>query len=113
MGINITNSEPTISVNQIIAQYNKDHKTNLKPLTIEEMLGQTVNNIETLIEDFQENGSEPFLKKYYNRWLHRFVCFFHRFVNLGFIHIIVLTSAQVVYYPSIVACMPCCTVNPL
>ena len=96
MGINITNSEPTISVNQIIAQYNKDHKTNLKPLTIEEMLAQTVNNIETLIEDFQENGSEPFLKKYYNRWLHRFVD-----IKLGFIHVIVLTSAQVVYYPSL------------
>lgn len=73
MGINITNCEPTISVNEIITQYNNDHKTNLKPLTIEEMLARTVNKVEALIEDFQENGSEPFLKKYYNRWLHRFV----------------------------------------
>ena len=73
MGINITNTEPTISVNEIIAQYNSDHRTNLKPLTIEEMLARTVNKIEALIDDFQENGSESFLKKYYNRWLHRFV----------------------------------------
>ncbi|XP_078375574.1 biotin--protein ligase-like [Oculina patagonica] len=70
MGINITNQEPTISVNEIIAQYNKDHKTNLKSLTVEETLARTVNNVEALIEDFQENGSGPFLKKYYNRWLH-------------------------------------------
>ena len=71
MGINIFNREPTISVNEIIAQYNKDHKTNLKPLAIEEMLARTINEVEALIEDFQENGSESFLKKYYNRWLHR------------------------------------------
>ena len=73
MGINITNREPTVSVNEIIAQYNKDHKTTLKPLTIEEMLAKTINKVEALIGDFQENGSESFLKKYYNRWLHRFV----------------------------------------
>ena len=73
MGINITNREPTISVNEIIAQYNKDHMTNLPPLTIEETLARTISKVEELIDDFQENGSDSFLKKYYNRWLHRFV----------------------------------------
>lgn len=73
MGINITNKEPTISINEIIAQYNKDHKTSLQPLTIEETLARTINKVEELIDDFQENGSDLFLKKYYNRWLHRFV----------------------------------------
>lgn len=73
MGINITNSEPTISINEIIAGYNKDHKMNLEPLTIEGTLARTINKVEELIDDFQENGSESFLKKYYNRWLHRFV----------------------------------------
>lgn len=73
MGINIANSEPTISINEIIAQYNKDHKTNLQPLTIEDTLARTINKVEEFINDFQENGSDPFLKKYYNRWLHRFV----------------------------------------
>lgn len=73
MGINITNSEPTISINEIIAGYNKDHKMNLELLTIEGTLARTINKVEELIDDFQENGSESFLKKYYNRWLHRFV----------------------------------------
>lgn len=73
MGINVANSEPTISINEIIAQYNKDHKTNLQPLTIEDTLARTINKVEEFINDFQENGSDSFLKKYYNRWLHRFV----------------------------------------
>lgn len=73
MGINISNTEPTISVNEIISQYNSDRGTDLKQLTMEDMLARTVNKIEALIEDFQENGSTPFLKKYYNRWLHRYV----------------------------------------
>lgn len=73
MGINISNTEPTISVNEIISQYNGDRGTDLKQLTMEEMLARTVNKIEALIEDFQENGSAPFLEKYYNRWLHRYV----------------------------------------
>ena len=73
MGINITNREPTISINEIIAQYNKDHQTNLQPLTIEKTLARTINKVEELIDDFQENGSDSFLEKYYNRWLHRFV----------------------------------------
>lgn len=73
MGINISNTKPTISVNEIISLHNSEHGTNLKQLTSEEMLARTVNKIETLIEDFQENGSAPFLKKYYNRWLHRYV----------------------------------------
>ncbi|XP_022803242.1 biotin--protein ligase-like [Stylophora pistillata] len=70
MGINISNTKPTISVNEIISLHNSEHGTNLKQLTTEEMLARTVNKIETLFEDFQENGSAPFLKKYYNRWLH-------------------------------------------
>ena len=73
MGINVANSEPTISINEIIAQYNKDHKTNLQPLTMEDTLARTINKVEEFIDDFQENGSDSFLKKYYNRWLHRFV----------------------------------------
>lgn len=73
MGINVANSEPTISINEIIAQYNKAHKTNLQPLTIEDTLARTINKVEEFINDFQENGADSFLKKYYNRWLHRFV----------------------------------------
>jgi len=73
MGVNLANGEPTVSINEIISQYNKEHRTFLEPLTIEETIARTVNTIEELIEDFQVNGVAPFLKKYYNRWLHRCV----------------------------------------
>ena len=77
MGINIANSEPTISINEIISQYNKDHKTNLQPLALEEAMARTVNKIETLIDEFQnsDGGLISFQSQYYKRWLHRFVQF--------------------------------------
>lgn len=70
VGVNLANREPTISINEIISLYNKDHQTFLQPLSIEETMARTVNNIETLVDDFQNNGVGPFLEKYYNRWLH-------------------------------------------
>ena len=79
MGVNLANGEPTVSINEIILQYNKEHRTFLEPLTIEETIARTVNTIEELIEDFQVNGVAPFLKKYYNRWLHRCVEIVYRF----------------------------------
>lgn len=75
MGVNLTNSKPTISINEIISQYNKEHNTNLEPLVLEEILARTVNNIDTLIDDFQDNGSDSFLTNYYKHWLHRFFSF--------------------------------------
>lgn len=70
MGINLANSKPTISINEIISQHNKDHNSSLQPLVLEETLAKTVNNIEALIDDFQNNGVNTFLMKYYKRWLH-------------------------------------------
>lgn len=75
MGVNLTNSKPTISINEIISQYNKEHNTNLEPLVLEEILARTVNKIETLVDDFQDNGSDSFLTNYYKHWLHRFFSF--------------------------------------
>lgn len=75
MGVNLTNSKPTISINEIISQYNQEHNTNLEPLVLEEILARTVNNIETLVDDFQDNGSDSFLTNYYKHWLHRFFSF--------------------------------------
>lgn len=73
MGINISNIEFIISVNEIILQYNSDRGIDLKSLIMEEMLVRIVNKIEVFIEDFQENGFVFFLKKYYNRWFYRYV----------------------------------------
>ena len=75
MGVNLANSKPTISINEIISQHNKEHNTNLEPLVLEEILARTVNNMEALVDDFQDNGSDSFLTNYYKHWLHRFFLF--------------------------------------
>lgn len=82
MGVNLANGEPTVSINEIISQYNKEHRTFLEPLTVEETIARTVNTIEELIEDFQTNGVAPFLKKYYSRWLHRCVEIIYNFIRV-------------------------------
>ncbi|XP_015759957.1 PREDICTED: biotin--protein ligase-like [Acropora digitifera] len=41
MGVNLANGEPTVSINEIISQYNKEHRTFLEPLTIEENIART------------------------------------------------------------------------
>lgn len=72
MGVNVSNKEPTICINDIIKQYNKEHGTHLAELPLEMLLARTVTCMESLIADFQMNGKEGFLRKYYKWWLHRY-----------------------------------------
>ena len=58
-------------MNDLIEQHNKQHKTNLRPVATEQMIARMVTNLEQLIEEFQEEGPEAFLKHYYKKWLHR------------------------------------------
>lgn len=69
-GFNVSNTNPTICINDIIKLYNKEHSTSLPMLTKEKLLARTVNLIEEFIKDFQLNGRTGFCKKYYQRWLH-------------------------------------------
>lgn len=43
-GVNVENTEPTLSVNQILKMFN------LQSVTVEEILAKTFNNLEILIE---------------------------------------------------------------
>ncbi|XP_046847972.1 LOW QUALITY PROTEIN: biotin--protein ligase-like [Xenia sp. Carnegie-2017] len=66
IGINVDNHQPTTCINKIIEQ----HKLS-KKISKEELLARILNKMEELVEDFQLNGPEMFLQKYYSRWLHR------------------------------------------
>lgn len=70
-GFNVSNSNPTICINDIIQQHNQENGTNLQTFSIEELLGSVISTMETLINDFQKNGCEPFCDLYYKYWLHR------------------------------------------
>jgi biotin--protein ligase len=71
MGVNLSNNEPTICINEIIKQYNEQHGTDLAQLPLAVLLARTITCMEELIDDFQRNGKEGFLAKYYKWWLHR------------------------------------------
>ncbi|XP_078618613.1 biotin--protein ligase-like [Branchiostoma floridae x Branchiostoma japonicum] len=69
-GFNVSNSNPTICINDLVKQHNKLHDTDLPDFTTEELIARAVTIAEEIVQDFQENGSDAFLQRYYNRWLH-------------------------------------------
>ncbi|XP_067897254.1 biotin--protein ligase isoform X2 [Heterodontus francisci] len=69
-GFNVSNSNPTICINDIIQQHNKEHGTYLQPLRIDQLLARTVTILENLISIFQIKGPNGVLPLYYKRWVH-------------------------------------------
>uniref|UniRef100_A0A8C7X0M3 Holocarboxylase synthetase n=1 Tax=Oryzias sinensis TaxID=183150 RepID=A0A8C7X0M3_9TELE len=70
-GINVTNSNPTVCINDLIQQYNRQNGCSLEPLSCSLLIARTVNCLETLIGRFQQEGPDGVLPIYYKRWLHR------------------------------------------
>ncbi|KAG8233197.1 hypothetical protein J437_LFUL008960 [Ladona fulva] len=80
-GLNISNSVPTICVNDLIRERNKkkgivaggkDSK-GVASLTIEKFLAQTFTQLEKLIDAAQNEKIDKVMKLYYDYWLHRYV----------------------------------------
>ncbi|XP_038657486.1 biotin--protein ligase isoform X1 [Scyliorhinus canicula] len=69
-GFNVNNSNPTICINDIIQQHNKEHGTELQPLRIDQLVARTVTILENLISIFQNKGPNGVLPLYYKRWVH-------------------------------------------
>ncbi|XP_035987500.1 biotin--protein ligase [Fundulus heteroclitus] len=69
-GINVTNSNPTVCINDLIHQYNKQNNCSLEPLSCSQLIALTLNCLEALITSFQQGGLDAFLPTYYKRWLH-------------------------------------------
>ncbi|XP_072901022.1 biotin--protein ligase [Hemitrygon akajei] len=69
-GFNVTNSNPTICINDIIQQHNKMHGTHLQPFRVDQLLARTVTIFEDLMSTFQTKGASGVLPLYYKRWVH-------------------------------------------
>ncbi|XP_060689761.1 biotin--protein ligase isoform X2 [Hemiscyllium ocellatum] len=69
-GFNVSNSNPTICINDIIRQHNKENGTDLQTLRIDLLIARTVTIFENLISIFQDKGPNGVLPLYYKRWLH-------------------------------------------
>lgn len=69
----MTNSNPTICINDLILEYNRQHGTDLKPLRTDFLIARTVTVLEKLIDTFQDKGPNGVLPLYYKYWVHRSV----------------------------------------
>ncbi|XP_033635393.1 biotin--protein ligase-like [Asterias rubens] len=69
-GFNVSNSDPTICINDLVRLHNKQTKSSLPLLSTEQLIARTISQIEKLISAFQTQGANSFLELYYRRWLH-------------------------------------------
>ncbi|XP_034873561.1 biotin--protein ligase isoform X1 [Mirounga leonina] len=69
-GFNVSNSNPTICINDLITEYNKQHRAELKPLRTDSLIARTVTMLEKLIDTFQDKGPNGVLPLYYKYWVH-------------------------------------------
>ncbi|XP_051242345.1 biotin--protein ligase isoform X1 [Dicentrarchus labrax] len=69
-GFNVTNSNPTVCINDLIQQHNIQHNCSLQPLSCCQLIARTVTCLESLICSFQQGGPDAILPTYYKRWLH-------------------------------------------
>lgn len=71
VGINLSNSSPTICINDLINEYNLKNGASLPNLSLETALATIFNEIERLIGIVQSGNVQQFLDIYYQHWLHR------------------------------------------
>ncbi|XP_073440757.1 biotin--protein ligase isoform X1 [Dendrobates tinctorius] len=69
-GFNVTNSNPTICINDLIHEHNKRYRTNIDPLRADTLIARSVTALERLIRIFQEEGPGAILPVYYKYWVH-------------------------------------------
>eukprot|EP00795_Rhopilema_esculentum_P017500 gene17500-9118_t len=70
IGVNVKNKKPTICLNSVIDEHNKQKNTHLEHFCIEELVAATLSNIEKIMAEFEEYGVEEFCKIYCKYWLH-------------------------------------------
>ncbi|KAK4319414.1 hypothetical protein Pmani_009649 [Petrolisthes manimaculis] len=69
-GVNLSNSNPTVCINDAVRQHNLDHNTSLPELDRETFLARVFNALENLIDTFQSKGPGAVQPLYYKYWLH-------------------------------------------
>ncbi|KAF9411933.1 hypothetical protein HW555_009407 [Spodoptera exigua] len=70
-GVNISNSVPTMCLNDIITEHNKLHGTTLPLISIEKFLARYCSQLERIIDYMSSDGGiDAFFEQYYQYWLH-------------------------------------------
>lgn len=73
VGINLSNSNPTICLNDLVTEFNQLHVKKLPNLKYEYLLATIFNEIESLYNKVQSDGVSSLYETYYKYWLHRYV----------------------------------------
>ena len=63
-GFNVSNSNPTICINDLVARHNHEQGTSLAPLNSSLLIARSVSTLEALIADVQEKGPDAALPTY-------------------------------------------------
>ncbi|KAG9263645.1 biotin-protein ligase isoform X1 [Astyanax mexicanus] len=69
-GFNVSNSNPTICINDLVVQQNWERGSSLEPLSSAQLIARSVTLLEQLISQFQQQGPSAVLPLYYKRWVH-------------------------------------------
>ncbi|XP_063812620.1 biotin--protein ligase isoform X2 [Pseudophryne corroboree] len=69
-GFNVSNSNPTICINDLISEHNRRYKTNIDPLRVDVLIARSASALEKLIAKFQMEGPNGVLPTYYRYWVH-------------------------------------------
>ncbi|CRK91616.1 CLUMA_CG005270, isoform A [Clunio marinus] len=70
LAINLSNSTPTTSINDLIENYNKSHSRQLAALGFEKTLALIFNEIEDIFNHIQTGDFSYLYDQYYKFWLH-------------------------------------------
>ncbi|XP_043087719.1 biotin--protein ligase isoform X2 [Puntigrus tetrazona] len=63
-GFNVSNSSPTVCINDLLRQHRLD------PLTPAQLIARSVTLLERYVSEFQLRGPQALLTLYYSRWVH-------------------------------------------
>ncbi|XP_030648930.1 LOW QUALITY PROTEIN: biotin--protein ligase [Chanos chanos] len=69
-GFNVSNSNPTICINDLVMQQNREQGSSLELLSLAQLIARAVTLLEQYISDFQQKGPQAVLPIYYKRWVH-------------------------------------------
>lgn len=68
--LNVNNSNPTLCINDLIKDYNRNYNKNLSLLEYEKTFAQIFTEIEKLLERVQNGDLALLYELYYKYWLH-------------------------------------------
>lgn len=69
-GFNVSNSNPTVCINDLVLQLNREHGHSLDTLAPDQLIARSVTLLERYVSDFQLRGPQALMELYCSRWVH-------------------------------------------